>query len=364
MRWEDAGLVTATVEERRRLTSRRDFVARGAAVAGSGLLVLAGARAILAAQDFENDVDVLNYALGLEHLAASIYREGLKRFDEAAFKAANRPETVRPSLEAIRDQEQTHVEALADAVTGVGGAPVEATTYEFDFEDIDGFLRVAATLEATMVAAYAGAVPSLSDTSLLTTLLGIHSVEARHAAYLNARTEVSPFPDAIDAPLTRAETMAAVGGFATAAAGARRDRAEGTPRAEPSPTQAPETAVTPAEQPPLHGMPIEGSSGASPADDEPSGERQTEEEPRDRTAKDERFAAVIADAATQLGVTPDQIEVVETERTEWPDASLGCPQPDQVYAQVVTPGFRVVVAAAGTQLEYHTDKQGNFVLCG
>jgi hypothetical protein len=34
-----------------------------------------------------------------------------------------------------------------------------------------------------------------------------------------------------------------------------------------------------------------------------------------------------------------------------------------MYAQVVTPGFVVVVSGAGKELEYHADSRGRVVLC-
>ena len=72
---------------------------------------------------------------------------------------------------------------------------------------------------------------------------------------------------------------------------------------------------------------------------------------------------MLEDAAAQLGVDPGEVAVVRSEKQEWPDASLGCPQEGEVAAQVITPGFLVVVEAAGTELEYHTDRRGNFRLC-
>ena len=43
----------------------------------------------------------------------------------------------------------------------------------------------------------------------------------------------------------------------------------------------------------------------------------------------------------RLGVDADRIEVVSVVPTEFPDASLGVPEPDQFYAQVITPGYIV-----------------------
>lgn len=68
-------------------------------------------------------------------------------------------------------------------------------------------------------------------------------------------------------------------------------------------------------------------------------------------------------AATRLGVAPDQLQVTEVQPQQWPDASLGCPQPGQLYSQIVTPGFSVVIASGGHELEYHTDTRNRVTLC-
>jgi hypothetical protein len=78
---------------------------------------------------------------------------------------------------------------------------------------------------------------------------------------------------------------------------------------------------------------------------------------------DEALAAAIADLAQQTGLPEDQIAPVSIEAAEWPDASLGCPEEGMMYAQVITPGFRIVLEAQGQQYEYHTDQNGNVVLC-
>ncbi len=49
-------------------------------------------------------------------------------------------------------------------------------------------------------------------------------------------------------------------------------------------------------------------------------------------------------------------------RATWPDTSLGCPQKGMMYAQVITPGFRVVLAVNDQDYEYHTDN-ARVVLC-
>ena len=66
-----------------------------------------------------------------------------------------------------------------------------------------------------------------------------------------------------------------------------------------------------------------------------------------------------------LGITETTaIRVIELEEVEWPDASLGCPQSDGASAQVITPGYRIVVEVDGEEVEIHTDLNGNAVICG
>ena len=70
------------------------------------------------------------------------------------------------------------------------------------------------------------------------------------------------------------------------------------------------------------------------------------------------------DLAQRLSLALESIRLVSTEPVEWRDASLGCPQPGMVYAQVITPGFRVVLEAKGKLYEYHADTGRLVVLCG
>ena len=74
-------------------------------------------------------------------------------------------------------------------------------------------------------------------------------------------------------------------------------------------------------------------------------------------------APLIAAIAADLGVPPETVQVVTMEPRDWPDSSLGCPQPDMLYAQVVTPGYLVLVEVSGERIEYHTDERGTVVRC-
>lgn len=211
--------VDEITRERGRVHSRRALLGAGGKVAAVGTLgaALAGsgafARAEIAlAQDFADDIAILNYALTLEHLENAFYRDGLAEIGKDGFDESMGQDTF-DLLTAIGGHEQAHVDALVETISSLGGQPVAEATYDFGYEDAAGFIEVAMTLENTGVAAYAGAAPSIADEGLLSTALGIHSVEARHAAFLNTLNASSPFPEAVDMPLTMDEVLETAGGF-------------------------------------------------------------------------------------------------------------------------------------------------------
>jgi hypothetical protein len=51
--------------------------------------------------------------------------------------------------------------------------------------------------------------------------------------------------------------------------------------------------------------------------------------------------------AAELGLPRDQIVVESVNAVEWRDSSLGCPQPGNSYLDVITPGYKVTLRAAG-----------------
>lgn len=81
------------------------------------------------------------------------------------------------------------------------------------------------------------------------------------------------------------------------------------------------------------------------------------------TKENDMQELAIADLAKRLGVAKDAITVQNVEEVQWPDASLGCPEPGKMYAQVLTLGLRIVLEAKGKSYEYHTGR-GHMVSCG
>jgi hypothetical protein len=75
-------------------------------------------------------------------------------------------------------------------------------------------------------------------------------------------------------------------------------------------------------------------------------------------------AAAVKFIAERLDISPEEIEVMSVQAYEWSDTSLGCPEPGMVYAQVITPGYSVILRAQGETFEVHTDEEGrNVVFC-
>lgn len=130
------------------------------------------------------DVEILNYALTLEYLEASFYRQGVA---SGVIAAAD-----RPLFRTIRDHEQQHVDFLTSVINSAGGTPVTFQDSDFDFTangafdpfgDYPTFLTLAQAFEDTGVRAYKGQAAAISNKAgYLTAALQIHSVEGRHAA--------------------------------------------------------------------------------------------------------------------------------------------------------------------------------------
>ena len=72
---------------------------------------------------------------------------------------------------------------------------------------------------------------------------------------------------------------------------------------------------------------------------------------------------IVADAAALAGVDEAAVTILSYEEVTWPDGSLGCPQPDMGYIQVLIDGYKVVVLAGGVEYDYRGSGIGEFVLC-
>ncbi len=214
--------------ERERIISRRGMLGKTAVAGGAAALAVAAfptfhsasAQAMFEPDPmFMADVDVLNYALTLEHLESVFYSQALDMFTADDMGGQN----VFDRITEISAHEDAHVEALTAAVSGLMGEPVMEGKYDFGYTDFASFLTTASAIENVGVGAYAGAAPSLvaltMDPNLVVTALGIHSVEARHAGYVTeliGDAATSPFPEAVDPASAPAEVLKNVTPFITA----------------------------------------------------------------------------------------------------------------------------------------------------
>ena len=121
---------------------------------------------------------------------------------------------------------------------------------------------------------------------------------------------------------------------------------------------SPTPAATPAGKPaapspsPLAASPIATAQAAPTSGDQPTIPTGA----RGALDRDALVARAVADASTRTGLGTDAIRVVQVEPREWPSSGLGCEKPGMGYAQVITPGYRIVLEAGGRTLEYHTDR--------
>lgn len=70
------------------------------------------------------------------------------------------------------------------------------------------------------------------------------------------------------------------------------------------------------------------------------------------------------DLVARLGhVDAGEIEVLRAERVTWRSAALGCPQPDQGYMMVLTPGVLIQLRTSGDTWQYHSTLRGPPFLC-
>jgi hypothetical protein len=78
-------------------------------------------------------------------------------------------------------------------------------------------------------------------------------------------------------------------------------------------------------------------------------------------ASEAAVAAAIEKLSRQLDLSPAQIELVLVEEAEWPDPCLGLPEPDELCAMVITPGYLVELQSGGQSYRFRTDLEGSTV---
>ncbi len=207
-------IITAFDETTGRGDFLRTIVAAGAGVAAVGLGgSLLGASPVNAASLGlstkanssgvpQSDIDILNYALTLEHIEATFYG-GVNPMDAPTRQVA-------AYVKIVAAHEAAHVAALTAAIKQFGGTPVKAAMYKFPKIS----LPFGIVVENLGVGAYLGAAPMIKTPAILLTAVSIVTVEARHAAAWAALNQEMDFTKgAFDTGIPQAKVIAAVKPF-------------------------------------------------------------------------------------------------------------------------------------------------------
>lgn len=172
--------------------------------------------------DMKGDLEIVNYALTLEYLEAQFYADVIA-------SGVITDKTIGAVAQKFGETEQQHVDALIATVKQLGGTPAKKPKASFQ-SVIDGgpqmILETAATVENLGAAAYLGEAGNIKNKEILAAALAIHTVEARHAAALNAVAGrgfkgdgplSGSIPDgAFAKPMAKADVLKAVQPFLTA----------------------------------------------------------------------------------------------------------------------------------------------------
>jgi hypothetical protein len=74
--------------------------------------------------------------------------------------------------------------------------------------------------------------------------------------------------------------------------------------------------------------------------------------------------AVIKQLASNLDISAKDIQLVSSAQVEWPDSCLGVAREGVMCAQMVMPGYLIILQANGRQYEYHTNTDASRIVPG
>jgi hypothetical protein len=187
--------------------SRSDVILKGALAAGAvyGTFMVGPYVRKALAMTGSSDVDILNFALTLEYLESTFYKEAKTR--------AKASGELKSLISLLAEDEKQHVEALTATIKKLGGKPVAEPKFDFPYKNTAEFLKLAQTFEDTGVSAYNGAGPMIKSKEVLGAAGSIVQVEARHAAAIRLQNKEEPAPEAFDPSLDEAQVLKAVEPF-------------------------------------------------------------------------------------------------------------------------------------------------------
>jgi hypothetical protein len=87
------------------------------------------------------------------------------------------------------------------------------------------------------------------------------------------------------------------------------------------------------------------------------------EQPANQSATTDQNPAAIARrvVAEHTGTTAENVSIISVEAVEFSDSSLGCPDPNMAYLQVITTGHKVIAAYADKRYDVRLSGRHGFV---
>ena len=177
--------------------TRADFL-RKTVIGGSATAAALAAPALARGRNTAKDIAILRFDLGLEYLQAAMYSEAerLRRLQPRTLEWAR----------VVGANERGHVKAIRGLL---GRDAIKSPKFNFRgvTEDDAVFTETAVAFEDLTAALLKTQATQVDSRGILAALVSLHSVEARHAAWIRHIAGIVPAADAIDEPTSKARVV-------------------------------------------------------------------------------------------------------------------------------------------------------------
>jgi hypothetical protein len=177
--------------------TRADFI-RKAVIGGSATAAALAGPAMATKRNTSKDIAILRFDLNLEYLQAAMYSEA-ERLREL------KPRTL-DWARVVGANERGHVRAIRGLL---GRDAVKSPSFNFRgvTEDDEVFTETAVAFEDLTAALLKTQAAQVDSRRVLAALVSLHSVEARHAAWIRHIAGIVPAADAFDEPTSRTRVV-------------------------------------------------------------------------------------------------------------------------------------------------------------